>query len=139
VLAAVELALEVGAPTKTHILNLLHRLVDGTLADFKASSAPEIDGAILDPSSRTEVSAGASINKARDCVAPQPAEPDPPRDRIELVRLQSRKFTPVSGRPRIEALRQYSTAYDEKRKTFADTPHCDWTTDIADTAPTARS
>jgi transposase len=29
VLAAVELALETGAPTKTHILNLLHRLVDG--------------------------------------------------------------------------------------------------------------
>ena len=29
VLAAVELALEAGAPTKTHILNLLHRLVDG--------------------------------------------------------------------------------------------------------------
>src|ERR1700690_1535502 len=29
VLAAVELALEAGAPTKTHILNVLHRLVDG--------------------------------------------------------------------------------------------------------------
>jgi transposase len=29
VLAAVELALAAGAPTKTHILNLLHRLVDG--------------------------------------------------------------------------------------------------------------
>ena len=29
VLTAVELALEAGAPTKTHILNLLHRLVDG--------------------------------------------------------------------------------------------------------------
>ena len=29
VLAAVELALEAGAPTKTHILNLLHRLIDG--------------------------------------------------------------------------------------------------------------
>ena len=29
VLAAVELTLEAGAPTKTHILNLLHRLVDG--------------------------------------------------------------------------------------------------------------
>jgi transposase len=30
VLQAVELALEAGVPTKTHILNLLHRLIDGT-------------------------------------------------------------------------------------------------------------
>ena len=29
VLTAVELALEAGVPTKTHILNLLHRLIDG--------------------------------------------------------------------------------------------------------------
>ena len=29
VLCAVELALNGGAPTKTHILNLLHRLIDG--------------------------------------------------------------------------------------------------------------
>lgn len=28
VLAAVELALEAGAPSKTHILNILHRLID---------------------------------------------------------------------------------------------------------------
>ncbi|CAN5142228.1 hypothetical protein BH09PSE3_BH09PSE3_16120 [soil metagenome] len=28
-LCAVELALEAGVPTKTHILNLLHRLTDG--------------------------------------------------------------------------------------------------------------
>ena len=33
VLTAVELALEAGAPTKTHILNLLHRLVDGKPID----------------------------------------------------------------------------------------------------------
>ncbi len=33
VLAAVELALEAGAPTKTHILNVLHRLVDGKPID----------------------------------------------------------------------------------------------------------
>ncbi|MFG6608578.1 IS21 family transposase, partial [Sulfitobacter sp. 1A10445] len=38
VLAAVELALEAGVPTKTHILNLLHRLVDG-----KQGNLPEID------------------------------------------------------------------------------------------------
>jgi len=30
VLCAVELALEAGLPTKTHILNVLHRLIDGT-------------------------------------------------------------------------------------------------------------
>jgi hypothetical protein len=30
VLAAVELALEAGVPTKTHTLNVLHRLLDGT-------------------------------------------------------------------------------------------------------------
>jgi len=29
VLDAVEMALEAGVPTKTHVLNLLHRLVDG--------------------------------------------------------------------------------------------------------------
>ena len=29
VLTAVEMALEAGVPTKTHVLNLLHRLVDG--------------------------------------------------------------------------------------------------------------
>jgi hypothetical protein len=29
VLAAVQMALEAGVPTKVHILNLLHRLVDG--------------------------------------------------------------------------------------------------------------
>lgn len=38
VLAAVELALAAGAPTKTHILNLLHRLVDG-----KPTSTPPVD------------------------------------------------------------------------------------------------
>jgi len=29
----------------------------------------------------------------------------------------------------VEALRQYRTEYDERLKTFADTPHRDWTTD----------
>jgi hypothetical protein len=38
VLYAVEMALEAGVPTKTHILNLLHRLVDG-----KATGHPEVD------------------------------------------------------------------------------------------------
>jgi hypothetical protein len=38
VLRAVELALEVGVPTKTHILHLLHRLIDPKRTDH-----PEID------------------------------------------------------------------------------------------------
>ncbi|SEN34998.1 hypothetical protein SAMN05216227_10121, partial [Pseudorhodobacter antarcticus] len=33
VLCAVEMALEAGVPTKTHVLNLLHRLLDGKLTD----------------------------------------------------------------------------------------------------------
>jgi len=38
VLVAVELALAEGVPTKTHVLNLLHRLVDG-----KTTGGPPID------------------------------------------------------------------------------------------------
>ncbi len=38
VLCAVELALEAGVPTKTHVLNLLHRLVDG-----KTTGGPPVD------------------------------------------------------------------------------------------------
>ena len=41
VLTAVELALEAGAPTKTHILNLLHRLVDGKPVDPPAVKPPD--------------------------------------------------------------------------------------------------
>lgn len=40
VLCAVEMALEAGVPTKTHVLNLLHRLVDGTPADQQDVIAP---------------------------------------------------------------------------------------------------
>ena len=38
VLTAVECALVEGVPTKTHVLNLLHRLIDG-----KTSGTPDID------------------------------------------------------------------------------------------------
>ena len=38
VLAAVELALSEGVATKTHVLNLLHRLVDG-----KTTGGPTVD------------------------------------------------------------------------------------------------
>ena len=38
VLTAVEMALEAGVPTKTHVLNLLHRLIDG-----KTTGGPDVD------------------------------------------------------------------------------------------------
>ena len=38
VLTAVEMALEMGVPTKTHVLNILHRLVDG-----KTPGTPDVD------------------------------------------------------------------------------------------------
>lgn len=40
VLCAVEMALEAGVPTKTHVLNLLHRLVDGKPTDPPGVPAP---------------------------------------------------------------------------------------------------
>ena len=41
VLCAVEVALEAGVPTKTHVLNLLHRLVDGKTTEVAAIDAPQ--------------------------------------------------------------------------------------------------
>ncbi len=41
VLCAVEMALDAGVPTKTHILNLLHRLVDGKAQTPAAITAPQ--------------------------------------------------------------------------------------------------
>lgn len=41
VLCAVELALSDGAPTKTHILNLLHRLIDGKSPAPQPVDAPQ--------------------------------------------------------------------------------------------------
>ena len=41
VLCAVELALSDGAPTKTHILNILHRLVDGKSSIPPTVNAPQ--------------------------------------------------------------------------------------------------
>lgn len=41
VLSAVELALEAGVPTKTHILNLLHRLIDGKPVVPPTVNAPQ--------------------------------------------------------------------------------------------------
>ena len=41
VLSAVELALEAGVPTKTHVLNLLHRLIDGKDDHARRIDAPQ--------------------------------------------------------------------------------------------------
>jgi hypothetical protein len=41
VLCAVELALSDGVPTKTHVLNLLHRLIDGKSVTTEAIKAPQ--------------------------------------------------------------------------------------------------
>jgi hypothetical protein len=41
VLCAVEMALAAGVPTKTHILNLLHRLVDGKAPTVPPINAPQ--------------------------------------------------------------------------------------------------
>ena len=41
VLCAVEMALQDGVPTKTHVLNLLHRLIDGKSLTPPTISAPQ--------------------------------------------------------------------------------------------------
>ena len=41
VLVAVELALSEGVPTKTHVLNLLHRLVDGKVVGGPPLDTPQ--------------------------------------------------------------------------------------------------
>ena len=50
----VELALEAGAPTKTHILNLLHRLVDGKPTDTPMIKAPQALTLTTEPQSNVE-------------------------------------------------------------------------------------
>ncbi len=42
VLCAVQLALEAGVPAKTHILNILHRLIDGKATSTVAIDAPQV-------------------------------------------------------------------------------------------------
>jgi hypothetical protein len=54
VLTAVELALEAGAPTKTHILNLLHRLVDGKPIDPPAVKPPNALTLTTEPQANVE-------------------------------------------------------------------------------------
>jgi hypothetical protein len=54
VLAAVELALEAGAPTKTHILNLPHRLIDGKPTDAPTIKVPQTLTLTTEPQSNVE-------------------------------------------------------------------------------------
>src|SRR6202142_4299285 len=64
VLTAVELALEAGAPTKTHILNLLHRLVDGKPMDVPALKAPQAWA--LPPEPQANVERYDALRKTRE-------------------------------------------------------------------------
>jgi hypothetical protein len=54
VLCAVELALEAGVPTKTHILNILYRLVDGKPTSTVAVSSPQALTVNLEPQANVE-------------------------------------------------------------------------------------
>ncbi len=54
VLVAVEMALEAGVPTKTHILNLLHRLTDGKPATLPAVRAPQALSLSREPEANVE-------------------------------------------------------------------------------------
>jgi hypothetical protein len=66
----------------------------------------------------------------------------PPRSRASvsgpliaaLTNLQNFQHTAPRSWSPFPAIRKYRTAYDKKIKTFSDTPHRDWTTDIADAA-----
>ena len=64
VLCAVELALEAGVPTKTHVLNLLHRLIDK-----KQTNHPEVDppdALALDTAPKANVDRYDDLRQARE-------------------------------------------------------------------------
>ncbi len=54
VLSAVEMALKAGVPTKTHVLNLLHRLVDDNLPTSPPVRAPQVLTLINEPRANLE-------------------------------------------------------------------------------------
>jgi transposase len=67
VLTAVELALEAGAPSKTHILNLLHRLVDEKPTATAALEAPQALRLTAEPRADVErYDALRRVGEARD-------------------------------------------------------------------------
>ena len=69
VLCAVELALSDGAPTKTHILNLLHRLIDGKSSAPQTVDAPQALNLASEPRADVErydtLRGGAAAREAR--------------------------------------------------------------------------
>lgn len=54
VLTAVTMALEAGVPTKTHILNLLYRLVDGKPISTPPVTAPQALKLVSEPVANVE-------------------------------------------------------------------------------------
>jgi len=54
VLTAVTMALDVGVPTKTHILNLLHRLLDGKPVTTPPVTAPQALRLVSEPMANVE-------------------------------------------------------------------------------------
>ena len=54
VLTAVEMALDTGVPTKTHILNLLHRLLDGKTTVVPVVDAPQALTLTSEPQANVE-------------------------------------------------------------------------------------
>ena len=64
VLCAVDLALDTGVPTKTHILNLLHRLIDGKRADLPEVDPP--DALALETSPKANVDRYDDLRQAKE-------------------------------------------------------------------------
>jgi len=64
VLVAVELALEDGVPAKTHILNRLHRLIDGKPATPPVVTAPQALTLANEP--RADVERYDALRQARE-------------------------------------------------------------------------
>lgn len=54
VISAVSMALEAGVPTKTHILNLLHRLLDGKPLTTPPVTAPQALRLVSEPIANVE-------------------------------------------------------------------------------------
>lgn len=79
-LAAVELALQAGAPTKTHILNLLRRLIDGMPLSAPTIPAPAALTLTTEPQANVE-RMGHRFRPCQDdhgsARPPHPSLPDP--------------------------------------------------------------
>ena len=98
VLKAVEQALAEGVPTKTHVLNILHRLIDG-----KTTGGPDIDtpqALIL----RREPKANV------ERYDPLPGSRQEPRSTLQAVRARQ----PVPGATEVDGVR---TSQPDKRRT----------------------